>query len=31
MENGKNELTLFNGNNGRIYCSKNVETEEENQ
>lgn len=29
MENGKNELTLFNGNGGRTYCSKNVETEEE--
>lgn len=29
MENGKNELTLFNGNGGRTYCSKIVETEEE--
>lgn len=29
MENEKNELTLFSGINKKIYCSKNVETEEE--
>lgn len=29
MENGKNELTLFNGNGERTYCSKVAEKEEE--
>lgn len=29
MENNKNELTLFNGNVGAIYCSKEAKTDEE--
>lgn len=29
MENNKNELTLFNGNVGAIYCSKVANTDEE--
>ena len=28
MENNKNELTLFNGNVGAIYCSKEAKTDE---